>query len=62
VVPVNDPLAAIALGMDASNVNTVLVAGSVKKRNGQLVGVDLKRVADLATQSRDYLVSKVNGG
>ena len=62
VLPVNDPLAAIALGMDGSNVDTVLVAGKVKKRDGQLVGVDLKRVADLATQSRDYLVSKVKGG
>jgi hypothetical protein len=40
----------------------VLVAGTVKKRNGQLVGVDLKRVADLAAQSRRYLVNKVKGG
>jgi cytosine/adenosine deaminase-related metal-dependent hydrolase len=62
VLPINDPLAAITLGMDASNVDTVLVAGSAKKRNGQLVGVDLKRVADLAAQSRDYLVSKVKNG
>ena len=62
VLPVNDPLAAIALGMDGSNIDTVLVAGQVKKRDGKLVGVDLKRVADLATQSRDYLVSKVKGG
>jgi 5-methylthioadenosine/S-adenosylhomocysteine deaminase len=59
VLPVNDPLAAIALGMDGSNIDTVLVAGQVKKRDGKLVGVDLKRVADLAAQSRDYLVSKV---
>jgi cytosine/adenosine deaminase-related metal-dependent hydrolase len=62
VLPVNDPLAAIALGMDGSNVDTVLVAGAVKKRDGKLVGVDMKRVADLAAQSRDYLVSKVKAG
>jgi 5-methylthioadenosine/S-adenosylhomocysteine deaminase len=62
VLPVNDPLAAIALGMDASNVDTVLVAGIARKRNGQLVGIDLKRVAALAGQSRDYLGSKVKSG
>jgi cytosine/adenosine deaminase-related metal-dependent hydrolase len=62
VLPVNDPLAAIALGMDGSNIDTVLVAGQAKKRDGKLVGVDMKRIADLATQSRDYLVSKVKGG
>jgi len=62
VMPVNNPLAAITLGMDSANVDTVFVAGKVKKRNGQLVGVDLKRVADLAGQSRDYLVSKVKAG
>ena len=48
VLPVNDPLAAITLGMDGSNVDTVFVAGVAKKRNGRLVGVDLKRIADLA--------------
>ena len=48
--------------MDGSNIDTVLVAGQVKKRDGKLVGVDLKRVAELAAQSRDYLVSKVKAG
>jgi 5-methylthioadenosine/S-adenosylhomocysteine deaminase len=62
VLPVNDPLAAITLGMDASNVDTVFVAGAAKKRGGQLVGVDLKRVADLAGKSRDYLTSKAKSG
>jgi 5-methylthioadenosine/S-adenosylhomocysteine deaminase len=62
VLPVNDPLAAITLGMDASNVDSVFVAGLAKKRNGRLVDVDLKRVADLAAKSRDYLTSKVKGG
>lgn len=62
VLPVNDPLAAIALGMDSANVDTVFVAGKAKKFRGQLVGVDLERVADLATRSRDYLAGKVMGG
>jgi len=62
VLPVNDPLAAITLGMDGSNVDSVFVAGIAKKRDGRLVGVDLKRVADLAAKSRDYLSGKVKGG
>ena len=32
--------------MDGSNIDTVLVAGAVRKRDGKLVGVDLKRIAD----------------
>ena len=55
VLPVNDPVAAITLGMDTANVDSVFVAGTAKKRNGQLIGVDLKRVAELASQSRNYL-------
>jgi 5-methylthioadenosine/S-adenosylhomocysteine deaminase len=62
VMPVNDPVAAITLAMDTANVDSVFVAGKARKRNGQLVGVDLKRIATLATQSRDYLVSKVKAG
>ncbi len=62
VLPVNDPLAAITLGMDGSNVDSVFVAGIAKKRDGRLVGVDLKRIADLAGKSRDYLTGKVKGG
>jgi 5-methylthioadenosine/S-adenosylhomocysteine deaminase len=62
VMPMNDPLAAITLAMDTANVDSVFVAGKAMKRDGQLVGVDLKRVGDLAVQSRDYLVSKVKAG
>jgi cytosine/adenosine deaminase-related metal-dependent hydrolase len=58
VLPVDDPVAAITLGMDSSNVDTVFVAGAVKKRNGQLAGVDLKRIGELANRSRDYLAAK----
>jgi cytosine/adenosine deaminase-related metal-dependent hydrolase len=58
VMPVNDPIGAVVWGMDTSNVDSVFIAGQPKKRNGQLVGVDLKRVARLAAESRDYVVSK----
>ena len=58
VMPVNNVFGAIVLGMDTSNVDTVIIAGTIKKRNGRLVGVDLPHVRRLAEQSRDYILSK----
>jgi cytosine/adenosine deaminase-related metal-dependent hydrolase len=59
VMPVNNAYGAVVLGMDTSNVDTVFVAGQIRKWRGELVGVDLPRVQRLATASRDYVVSKV---
>jgi hypothetical protein len=36
---------ALFMGMGSQNVNTVLIAGKVMKRNGQLLDVDLDRLA-----------------
>ncbi len=58
VMPVKDPVAAIVVGMDTSNVDTVIVGGKIKKRDGKLVGVDMKRIADIAQKSHDYVVEK----
>lgn len=58
VMPVNNAYGAVVLGMDTSNVDTVFIGGTVKKRQGKLVGVDLNRVNRLVHQSRDYVVSK----
>jgi 5-methylthioadenosine/S-adenosylhomocysteine deaminase len=58
VMPVNNMYGAIVLGMDTSNIDTVFIAGKLRKWQGQLVGVDLKRVGRLVHQSRDYIVSK----
>src|SRR5262249_47911131 len=58
VMPVNNAYGAIVLGMDTSNVDTVFIAGKVRKWQGKLVGVDLNRVSRLVHQSRDYLVAK----
>jgi hypothetical protein len=41
--------------MGPQNVDTVLIAGKVMKRNGQLVGVDLARLDRLAGEARDRL-------
>jgi 5-methylthioadenosine/S-adenosylhomocysteine deaminase len=58
VFPVNDPIGAVVWGMDTGNVDSVFVAGRALKRNGQLLGVDLNRVRQMATESRDYVVKK----
>jgi 5-methylthioadenosine/S-adenosylhomocysteine deaminase len=58
VLPVNNAYGAIVLGMDTSNVDTVFIAGQVRKRGGSLVGVDLNRIRAQASQSRDFIVSK----
>ncbi|HLQ76148.1 MAG TPA: amidohydrolase, partial [Terriglobia bacterium] len=58
VMPVNNVYAAVVLGMDTSNVDTVIIGGKIVKRQGKLVGVDLDRIRRQAQQSRDYLVAK----
>jgi cytosine/adenosine deaminase-related metal-dependent hydrolase len=58
VLPVNNAYGAIVLGMDTSNVDTVLIGGKIMKRQGKLVGVDLDRIRRQAEQSRDYIVAK----
>jgi cytosine/adenosine deaminase-related metal-dependent hydrolase len=56
VMPVNDPIGAVVLGMDTSNVDSVFIAGEAKKRQGELVGIDLNAVQRMVTESRDYVV------
>lgn len=58
VFPVNDPIGAVVIGADTSNVDSVFIAGRAMKRNGELLNVDLDRARQLATQSRDYVVEK----
>jgi 5-methylthioadenosine/S-adenosylhomocysteine deaminase len=54
--PVIDPVSTVVLQADTRNVDTVLVAGEVLKRDGRLVGADLRRARDLAASSLDYLL------
>jgi cytosine/adenosine deaminase-related metal-dependent hydrolase len=56
MVPVIDPVAAVVLSADVSNVDTVLVAGQVKKRDGKLLADVDKARADIEA-SRDYLLA-----
>lgn len=58
MVPIHDPVAAVTLCADVSNVDTVIVGGEVRKRGGRLLA-DVGRVRDLIDGSRDYLVGRV---
>lgn len=56
---VSDPVAMTVGHADTSNVETVLVAGRVVKRDGHLVGVDLDALRQRATESRSRILSAV---
>ena len=53
VMPMNNAVGAVVTSMGPQNVDTVLIAGKVMKRNGQLVGVDFDRLTRLGDQARD---------
>ena len=57
VAPVIDPVAAVTLCADVSNVETVMVDGQIRKRNGKLVG-DVDRARNLVEAARDYLLAE----
>jgi 5-methylthioadenosine/S-adenosylhomocysteine deaminase len=44
--------------MDRSNVETVIVAGKVRKWKGKLLDVDLRRLRDQLAVSRDFIFQK----
>jgi 5-methylthioadenosine/S-adenosylhomocysteine deaminase len=58
VAPVIDPVAAVTLCADVSNVETVLIDGQVKKRDGKLVA-DADAARRQVEASRDYLVQEM---
>jgi 5-methylthioadenosine/S-adenosylhomocysteine deaminase len=58
VTPLNDPATAVVTGMDTGNVDTVVIAGRVMKRRGELLHVDWPAVKRLAAESRDHVIAK----
>ncbi|WP_308200965.1 amidohydrolase family protein [Actinoplanes sp. M2I2] len=55
VAPVNNAVGAVVSLMDRSNVETVIVAGQIRKWKGQLLGADLNRLGRELEESREYL-------
>jgi 5-methylthioadenosine/S-adenosylhomocysteine deaminase len=58
MAPVHDPVAAVTLCADVSNVESVLVAGVFRKRDGRLLA-DVARARELVDSSRDHLLAEV---
>ncbi|WP_413759812.1 amidohydrolase family protein [Streptomyces sp. MMBL 11-3] len=58
VAPLVDPVAAVTLSADVSNVETVIVDGVVRKRDGRLLA-DVARARRLVEESRDRLMAAV---
>ncbi|HEU5294484.1 MAG TPA: amidohydrolase family protein [Burkholderiaceae bacterium] len=57
VAPVNNVPGAVVSLMDRTNVETVIVAGKVRKWKGRLLGVNLNRLRRELEASRDFLFS-----
>ena len=57
VAPLNQVPGAVVSLMDRTNVETVIVAGKVRKWKGQLLDVDLSRLRDQLEDSRDFIFS-----
>lgn len=55
VAPLNNVPGAVVTLMERSNVETVLVAGQIRKWHGLLLGADIPRLRDELVASRDYL-------
>jgi 5-methylthioadenosine/S-adenosylhomocysteine deaminase len=58
VAPLIDPYAAVTLCADVSNVDTVIVGGNVRKRDGRLLA-DVAQARRLVEAARDHLAQQV---
>ena len=60
VAPLNQVPGAVVSLMDRTNVETVIVAGKVRKWKGKLLGVDLPHLRRQLEASRDYVFAAAN--
>jgi len=56
VFPVTNAIGTIVQAVERSDVDTVMVAGEIRKRAGKLVGVDVAKLTADVTASRDHLL------
>jgi cytosine/adenosine deaminase-related metal-dependent hydrolase len=62
VAPLNNAPGAVVSLMDRTNVETVIVAGKVRKWKGQLLDVNLDKLRRDLESSRDFIFSKIPVG
>ncbi|WP_241073999.1 amidohydrolase family protein [Achromobacter insuavis] len=56
VFPVSNAIGTIVQAVERADVDTVMVAGQLRKRAGRLLGIDVARLNTEVTASRDYLI------
>jgi hypothetical protein len=61
-MPLNDAVGTLVLGADARNIETVMVAGRIRKAHGRLVDVDVDGLREEVTASRDRIVAALDAG
>jgi 5-methylthioadenosine/S-adenosylhomocysteine deaminase len=61
VMPMNNAVGAVVTSMGPQNVDTVLIAGRIMKRNGEMAGLDMARLQRLGEEARDrvYAAARV---
>ena len=57
VFPVTNAIGTIVQAVERCDVDTVMVAGVIRKRAGELLGVDVAKLTGDVTASRDYLLA-----
>jgi 5-methylthioadenosine/S-adenosylhomocysteine deaminase len=60
VMPMNNAVGAVVANMGPQNVDTVLIAGKVMKRNGTMLGLDFARLECLGNGARDRVYAAAN--
>ncbi|TVR15031.1 MAG: hypothetical protein EA391_11675 [Balneolaceae bacterium] len=58
LAPLNDAYGAVVTGMGRSNVEMVMVNGTIQKWNGRLVRDDLDEIMERAAQSRSGIFER----
>lgn len=58
LIPINNPVAAVVEFANVGNIDTVMVAGEVKKRHGKLVGLDFPSFRKKVESARDGLFAR----
>jgi cytosine/adenosine deaminase-related metal-dependent hydrolase len=56
VFPVTNAIGTVVQAVERSDVDTVMVAGEIRKRAGKLVGVDVAQLSADVVASRNYLL------
>jgi len=58
MIPINNPVSAVVEFANVGNIDTVMVAGEIKKRHGKLVGIDFASFRNKVDSARDSLFER----